>query len=153
MVDRRAEGAVGAPFQMTIESGKIAEMARAVGARHPDHRAAQATIPPTFLTTQFHWERAIPDSNPWERVQMSKERGMHASQRYVFHGPPPTAGTELTCTSRIERIWEKTGRRGGQMTFVQMVTEYRDDDGTLVAEAIMTAVEPQQPAQKEPSGE
>ena len=45
------------------------------------------------------------------------------------------------CTNRIDRIFEKQSSRGGALTFVEMVTEFRDLEGTLVAEAKMTAVE------------
>jgi hydroxyacyl-ACP dehydratase HTD2-like protein with hotdog domain len=72
---------------------------------------------------------------------MSPERGMHAEQEYVFHGPPPRAGTRLTCRSRIAEMYDKQGKRGGTLTFVVMVTEFRDASGKLVAEARMTAVE------------
>ena len=43
--------------------------------------------------------------------------------------------------TRVEDILEKEGRRGGTMTFVITVTEFRDDDGRLVAEARSTAIE------------
>lgn len=145
MVDEDALGAVGEPFEMVVERGKILEMAAAVGAEHPDHRGPEAVPPPTFLTAQFHWERAAAGANPWQRVNMSQERGMHAEQEYVFHGPPPAAGTVLTCQSRIADIYRKQGRRGGTLTFAVMVTEFRDADGRLVAEARMTGVETSQP--------
>jgi hydroxyacyl-ACP dehydratase HTD2-like protein with hotdog domain len=80
---------------------------------------------------------------------MSPERGMHAEQEYVFYGPPPRAGTRLRCQSRIAEIYDKQGRRGGTLTFVVMVTEFRDAGGKLVAEARMTGVETAQaPAER-----
>ncbi len=134
-IDKDAVGAVGEPFELVVERGKIGEFARAVG-------SANSTVPaPTFFTTIFHWERLRPGSNPWARVKMSEERGMHAEQEYIFHGPPPAAGTTLTCTSRIESITEKQGKRGGTLTFAVMVTEMRDETGTLRVEARMTGVE------------
>ncbi len=145
MVDKAALGAVGVPFEMDIERGKIREFARATCASpqaHPAHfEGERPVIPPTFLTTQFFWEEAVAGSNPWSLVQMSQERGMHAEQEYTFHGPPPRAGDRLVCTSRIESITEKEGRRGGSMTFVVMITEFRDLEGRLVAEARLTGVE------------
>ena len=140
MVDRAALGEAGEPFVMPLERGKIREFARAIASSHPDYLAAEApVIPAHFLTTTFFWEGER--GNPWDRVQMSQQRGMHAEQEYVFHGEPPHAGTRLTCTSRIDAIYEKTSRSGSTLTFVEMVTDFRDDDGTLVAEAKMTAVE------------
>jgi hypothetical protein len=148
MVDKSAQGAIGEPFEMVVERGKIAEFARAVHAMHPDHRREAAVPPPTFLTTTFFWEERTHGANPWQRVHMSQERGMHAEQEYVFHGPPPAAGTRLHVQSRIAEIYEKQGKRGGVLTFAVMVTEFRDDSGRLVAEARMTGVETERPPQE-----
>ena len=145
MVDKKALGAVGEPFQMVVERGKIAEMAKAVQATHPHHRGPNAVPPPTYFATQFHWEDMVKGANPWDKVQMSQERGMHAEQEYIFHGPPPAPGTVLNCQSRISEIYEKQGRKGGTLTFVVMVTEFRDESGTLVAEAKLTGVETSKP--------
>ncbi len=141
MVDKSCVGAEGTPFEMAVEAGKIHEFARAVGAEHKDHKGRNPVIPPTFLTTQFFWEERVEGANPWHLVQMSQERGMHAEQEYIFFGPPPRAGTRLYCSSRIEKVTEKEGRRGGTLVFVKMITEFRDEAGELVAEAHMTGVE------------
>lgn len=134
-INKDAIGAIGAPFELVVERGKLGELARAVHAQ--DHELPV----PTFFTTMFHWERLRPGSNPWHEVGMSEERGMHAEQEYIFHGPPPPAGTKLICTSRIESITEKQGKRGGTLTFAVMVTEMRDETGALRVEARMTGVE------------
>jgi hypothetical protein len=135
MIDKSALGAVGEPFELVVERGKVGELARAIGTTNVE------TPAPTFFTTMFHWERLRPGSNPWHKVGMSEERGMHAEQEYVFHGPPPAIGTKLICTSKIESITEKQGKRGGTLTFVVMVTEMRDETGALRVEARMTGVE------------
>ena len=96
-------------------------------------------IPPTFLTTAFFWQTG--DADPWQAVAMDQRKGLHAEQEFVFHGPPPRAGTRLTGVSRITGITEKQGRRGGTLTFAVMVTEFRDETGRLVAEARQTGVE------------
>jgi hypothetical protein len=146
MVDRSALGTAGVPFAMDVERGKIHEYARAVHASDPAYVTGDTPpIPPTFLTTQFFWEALVPGSNPWALVNMDQKRGMHAEQEYVFHGPPPRAGTRLTCQSRIAEIYEKEGRRGGTLVFAVMVTEYRDETGRLVAEARLTGVETARP--------
>ena len=122
---------------LEVERGKIREFARATFAPVPEDERPVA--PPTFLTTAFHWQSDA--SDPWEKVRMDPSRGLHAEQEFVFHGPPPRAGDRLTGTSRIEEIYDKTGKRGGTMTFVVMVTEFRDDSGRLVAESRLTGVE------------
>ncbi len=142
MVDRAALGAVGVPFTLDVERGKIHELARAVKATDPAYfEGDHPPIPPTFLTTMFFWEALVPGSNPWALVKMDPQRGLHAEQEYVFHGPPPRAGARLTCQSRIAEIYEKEGRRGGTLVFAVMVTELRDESGRLVAEARLTGVE------------
>src|SRR5271165_479030 len=124
MVDKAALGQVGVPFAMDVERGKIHELARAVRSDDPAYfEGDHPVIPPTFLTTMFFWEELVPGSNPWALVKMDQRRGMHAEQEYVFHGPPPRAGTRLTCQSRIEDVYEKEGRRGGKLGFAVMVTE------------------------------
>jgi hypothetical protein len=149
MVDKAALGAVGAPFTMDVERGKIHEFARAVRSSHPAHfNGDDPVIPPTFLTTMFFWEELVPGSNPWHEVKMDQKRGMHAEQEYVFYGPPPRAGTRLTCRSRIAEIYEKEGRRGGALTFAVMITEFRDESGRLVAEARLSGVETAKPPEE-----
>jgi hypothetical protein len=150
MIDKSALGREGAPFTVEIERGKVREFARAVQAKHESYASSAPTIPPTFLTTTFFWEQWVEGANPWCAVTMDQRRGMHAEQEYIFHGPPPRAGTRLHCCSRIAEIYEKNGKRGGTLTFAVMVTEFRDDEGRLVAEARMTGVETERAPGSEP---
>jgi hypothetical protein len=146
MMDEGAKGKEGAPFELVIERGKVREFARAVRSSHPAYlREEHPPIPPTFLTTTFFWEAEVDGANPWHAVKMDPQRGMHAEQEYIFHGPPPRAGTRLLCQSRITDVYKKQGRRGGTLTFGVMVTEFRDESGRLVAEARMTGVETERP--------
>jgi hypothetical protein len=141
MVAKSSSGHVGAPFEMHIELGKIDEFARATHGVL-DAYLSGAASPPTFLQTDFFWKARHPGSDAWEQVQMSEERGMHAEQEYIFHGPPPKAGDVLIGTCRISDVTEKTSRSGARLEFVKMTTEYRDKaTGELVAEAILTGVE------------
>jgi hypothetical protein len=142
MIDPAALGAEGQPFVLDVERGKVREFARAVRATHPAFfEGEQPIAPPTFLTTMFFWEADVAGANPWPPVKMDPQRGMHAEQEYVFHGPPPRAGRRLYCRSRITQIFSKQGKRGGTLRFAVMVTEFRDSDGKLIAEAKLTGVE------------
>lgn len=149
MVDRSALGREGVPFEMVVERGKIREFARAVRSAHPAYFGEAPVAPPTFLTTTFFWEDGVEDANPWDALKMDQQRGMHAEQEYIFHGPPPKAGTKLMCRSKIEEIYDKPGRKGGTLTFCIMRTEFRDEAGTLVAEAKLTGVETARPPKEE----
>lgn len=147
MVDTAAQGRTGTEFTMDIELGKVREFARATRSANPDYLTGDSpVIPPTFLTTTMLW--ASGEANPWDKVKMDQSRGLHAEQEYVFHGPPPRAGTRLTAQSRISEVYQKQGRRGGVLTFAVMVTEFRDAEGRLVAEARLTGVEAERLAQQ-----
>lgn len=152
MANPDAVGRSGAPFTLDVERGKIREFARATGSRNPDYRRMEAPpIPATFLTTQGFWSEG--DANVWKLIDFNWRRGLHAEQEYVFHGPLPTAGTRLIGQTTVTDMYEKQGRRGGAMTFVTVVTEFRDDAGRLVAEDRMTLVETAKPPAEQEGGQ
>ncbi len=148
MVDKSAIGATDDPFTMVVEYGKIREFARATKSASPAYlESDEPVIPPTFLTTVSFW--SPPGRSVFSKVKLDLRRLLHGGQEYTFHGPPPAAGTRLRVQTRVDDIYEKEGKRGGTMTFVVTVTEFRDDAGTLVAEARSTAIETGKPATKE----
>lgn len=152
MANPDAVGATGAPFRMDVERGKIREFAVATRSTNPAYLDVdRPVVQPTFLTNTMFWQAG--ESSPWSRVELDQGRGLHAEQEYVFHGPPPRAGTRLTCQSRIEDVYIKQGLRGGEMTFAVMVTEFRDEAGILVAESRMTGVETARPPATEDGDE
>jgi hypothetical protein len=133
-------GTRGAEYEMLVEQGKIREFAAATrpdGPGEPAYHGPDAVVPPTFLVSGALW--APPDARV--EVGFDRRRLLHGEQEYVFHGPPPRAGQTLTARDRIENRYEKPGKRGGTMRFAVVVTEYRADDGTLVAEARATYIE------------
>ena len=147
-MDSAAVGAVGVPFVLDVERGKIREFARATLSSNAAYFGEQPVSPPTFLTTILFWETYVDGSNPWHRVKIDPARGMHAEQEFIFHGPPARAGTRLECVSRIESVYSKEGRRGGRLEFAVMRTEFRDGSGRLVAEAVLTGVETARPPER-----
>jgi hypothetical protein len=132
------EGRTGAEFTMTVERGKIREFAAAVGSDHPRYFGDAPASPPTFLASSNFWTTDA--SSPWGDDLPDLSRILHAGQQYVFHGPPPRAGTVLHGRQRIDRVYTKQGSRGGTLEFAEVVTEFRDDDGRLVAEERSTLV-------------
>ncbi|HKY74761.1 MAG TPA: MaoC family dehydratase N-terminal domain-containing protein [Acidimicrobiia bacterium] len=139
-MDKSIEGNRGKPFRVVVEEGKVREFARAVKSSNPAYlEGPQATSPATFLASSVFWQR--PENSPWGGAKLNWERILHGEQEFVFPGPPPAAGTELTAEARIDRVFEKEGKRGGTMTFVEVVTEYRDGSGAIVAESRSTVIE------------
>lgn len=143
-MDKSIEGKRGRPFRVVVEEGKVREFARAVKSEHPAYTAdgPQATSPATFLASSAFWQGA--DGSPFAGVKLNWARILHGEQEFVFPGPPPAAGTELTAEARIDRVFEKEGKRGGTMTFVEVLTEYRDGSGAVVAESRSTVIETSQ---------
>ena len=60
---------------------------------------------------------------------MNLARVLHGGSEFVFFGPPPRAGARLTTTSRLDKQYEKEGRRGGTMKFAETVQEFFDESG------------------------
>jgi hypothetical protein len=139
MTDPTLVGRTGRPFRVVVEEGKIREFARAVGASHLEHAGPAAIVPPTFLMTATFWQ--TPECSVWHGVERDLRRLLHGEQEFTFHGPPPSAGTELTAQERIDSVSTKQGKRGGEMTFTTVVTEFRDSTARLVAESRTTTID------------
>jgi hypothetical protein len=103
----------------------------------PAYQGPDAIAPPTFLASATQW---APDE---ARVVIGfdRRRLLHGEQEYVFHGPPPRAGQVLRAVELVVDRYSKPGKRGGQMNFAVVVTEYRNTAGVLVAEARGTFIE------------
>jgi hypothetical protein len=139
------EGRAGEPFTMLVELGKIREFARATKSRNSAYDGApgdRPVSPTTFLMSAAFWTG--PRSDPWVGLDRNFERLLHGEQEFVFHGEPPRAGDQLTGRSRIDRVYTKQGKRGGEMRFTETVTEYRDAAGRVVAEVRGTSIETSQ---------
>jgi acyl dehydratase len=136
----------GAPFAVPVEVGAIQQFCRAIGEAHPLHRSAEAAqaagfphlvAPPTFAMVADHYDPGFPrrprPGEPWpDATQL--EGAFHVEQRLVWHRHP-CAGEVLTARRRPARTWEKQGRRGGRLEFVEVVTELGDDAGPVVESA------------------
>ena len=135
--DSDADPSEGQPWDVVVERGKIAEFADAMLDDDPAYRGPDAIVPPTFLTSAARW------APPGVRVNVGfdRKRLLHGEQEYTFHGAVPQAGDELTARERIVERYSKPGKRGGEMRFATVVTQYRDASGTLVAEAKATFIE------------
>jgi hypothetical protein len=154
MLSTSEEDQGGTTFTMVVELGKIREFARATKSSNPEYLTAENPVAPTtFLVTSSFWQdapvrrangRANGGANGGGRDGAGYERMLHGAQEFVFFGEPPRAGTRLSVHSRPGPEYEKTGRRGGVMKFRELITEYRDEKGELVAEAHGTIIETSQ---------
>ncbi len=138
-LEARPGPGIGEPFRMVVEEGKILEFARAVRADLPEHRGPNAIAPATFLAACAHWMSE--ENSGWKGQRRDFRRVLHGEQEFVLPSGPPRAGTELVGQQRIERIYHKRGKRGGMMKFTDVVTEFSDGDGHLVATMRSTSIE------------
>ncbi|TCP53471.1 MaoC dehydratase-like protein [Tamaricihabitans halophyticus] len=131
-------------YEVPLERGKIREFARATMARDETYDARDAAVPPTFLTTAMNlWE---PQGElDYGSFTLDLARVLHGEEEFVFPDGPPTAGQDLTVTARLGDVYEKPGRRGGTLTFVKLIHEFRDPEGRTVAEQRTTLIQTSQP--------
>jgi acyl dehydratase len=147
MADLSAVGKTDERATMPVDRSKIREFARACKTSNPEYLDDErAPCEPTFLMTTAFWASGTP---ALAMVGFDLRRVLHGGQEFVFHGPPPHAGDRLTFQTRVDKAYEKEGRRGGTMAFAELVTEFRDPEGTLVAEARTTVIETGQAPQKD----
>lgn len=130
-------GAVGEPWEVFVERGKIREFAAAMQSDDPAYQGTDAVVPPTFLINAVQW------APPGVRVAVGFERKrlLHGEQEYIFHGDLPRAGDQLIAQERVLDRYAKPGKRGGEMKFAVVATEFRSPDGELIAEARATFIE------------
>jgi acyl dehydratase len=137
---------VSGPFTVPVEVGAIHQFCRAIGEAHPLHRSAEAAqaagfahivAPPTFVVVADQYDPDFPrrprPGEPWPDPARL-EGAFHVEQRLVWHRHP-CAGDVLTARRRPARTWEKQGRRGGRLEFVEVVTELVDATGPVVVSA------------------
>lgn len=136
-----------------VEAGHIMLFARAIGDANPGYYGAltgetPVPAPPTFVQAGAQFDRDYflrpRIGEPWfgsgrnatgvARTDGGGGGGLHAEQHYEYHRPL-RAGDVLTATIRDGGTWEKQGRRGGKLVFVESITEYRDESGELVVTA------------------
>lgn len=131
-------GLTGPDYEVVIERGKIREFARAMQAPLDDfYTRKNPVVPPTFfISVPYTWGYTLerPRGTVFEGFDHDLSVPLHAEEEFIFHGCPPRAGDELTARTILEDVIEKPGRLGGDLTFLIMLTEYRNAVGDLLVE-------------------
>lgn len=122
-------------FIYRVEAGKIMEFAGAIYDSNPvyrnleyaresgfDHFPMPVTFPINNLL-QIDAENVVTDI--MDELNMDPNRSIHGSCEFIYE-KGITAGEEFTAELRIGNVYEKTGKRGGVMTFVEMETLFYD---------------------------
>ena len=141
---RLAPGLAGAPYGMPIEQGKVREFARATKAADARFTAGPAPLsPPTFLVTNALWLE--PGSWVLDYGDLDWARLLSGGSEFTFSGPPLRAGERLTATQRVDEVYRKHGRRGGDMTFIVFTTAFARPDGSVAARERHTTIQAARP--------
>ena len=137
------------PPGLPIERGKVHEFANAILDPNPlyhDEEAARAAgfpsvvAPPTYSVSGAHY--ALPTAERGALEGVDVRSALHGSSEFVFERPL-FAGDLLQAEPGETRTWEKQGRRGGRMKFIEMQTVFRDQNGDVVLRSSMTIIQPE----------
>ena len=132
-------------FTFPVEAGKVREFAKAVldddNPMYWDAAYARAKgfrapiVPPTFVQASSFW-RPVDPSAPQRDMRLV----LHGEQEFEYLHPI-YVGDVLTVTTAKVNEFEKTGRRGGTMTFTIYETTYTNQDGQACVKARSTTIE------------
>ena len=131
-------GLTGPEYEMDVERGRIRDFAKAMSAPLPEFTTTRnPVIPATFLvTTPYTWGYSLerPRGTIFSQIDHDLSVPLHAEEAFIFHREPPRAGDQFNCRAILEDVTSKSGGRGGDLTFLTMLTEYRNPAGELVVE-------------------
>ena len=111
-----------------VERGAIRKFAEAVQDQTPECLRGDVA-PPTFPTT---FRITIPG------LTYDLARVLHGAQEYRYERPL-RAGDRVRCRVRVADVYRRQGRLG-EMTFLILVMEGRDESGTSVFTGTTTAI-------------
>lgn len=111
-----------------VERGAIRKFAEAVQDQTPECLRGEVA-PPTFPTT---FRITIPG------LTFDLARVLHGAQEYRYERPL-RAGDRVRCRLRVADVYQRKGRLG-EMTFLILALEGRDEAGTSVFTGTTTAI-------------
>ena len=129
-----------------VEEGKVREFALAIGDPNPVYRDREAALaaghpaipaPPTFVVVAGHWRdqsamvatlgldiaRVVVGETGWEYL-----RSIHVGDR-------------LSAARVVESVTTRPGRRGGTMTMIAIVAEFRNQHDEVAVRQRDTVIE------------
>ena len=138
------------PPGFPVERGKVHEFANSVLDDNPlyhDLEAAQAAgfpsvvAPPTYSSVgSFYTPRGGGGGAGGAMADLDMRFVLHGGQEFNFERPI-FAGDVLTSEPGETSSYEKQGRRGGTMKFIDTETVYRDQQGEVVLRVKSTLIQ------------
>lgn len=123
-VDRRHVGYAFPPFTVTVDPGRLAAFARAIGEREPQR--ARSVAPLTFMKVlegEHGSSRAI-----LEVLGVPLPRVLHAEQQFDYVAPI-IAGQVVTVSRRVVDLYEK---KGGAMEFIVIESVFTNEGAEVL---------------------
>lgn len=141
MIKKELAGKKFDEFDFPIERGKVKEFSKGICDPNPIYRDSayareqgfdDVIMPVTFpATIAFHHPSENYMVENAQKLGMDITRSVHGESEFIFYRPV-CAGETLRAESTIGDIYEKEGKRGGTMTFVEMKTNFYDAEGRIV---------------------
>lgn len=138
------------PPGIPVERGKVHEFANSIlddGPLFHDEAAAKArgfpsvVAPPTFSSVgAFFPGRPAGGGGGGGRAELDMRYVLHGAQEFNFERPI-FAGDVLTSEPGETTSYEKPGRRGGKMKFIDSETLYKDQNGDIVLRVKSTLIQ------------
>jgi acyl dehydratase len=137
--------------ELTVEAGKVEEFAHAIydpkseyleGGVSDSVNVEGRVAPPTFLRT-WYFQRYRPDGIETDYgfdLGLNPAHTIHGEQSYEF-SRPVHVGDTLSAETTLTDVYQRTGDRGGTMTFVVFQTEFTDENDEIVACVENTRIE------------
>ncbi len=135
------------PPGFPIERGKIHEFANSIlddNELYHDEEAAKAAglpsvvAPPTFSSASAFFPQ--PSSGDQRIEGLDMRFVLHGGQELIFERPV-FAGDVLVSEPGETKSYEKKGRRGGTMRFIESETIFRDAQGEIVVRSRSTLIQ------------
>ena len=144
MVDKSVIGRKQGTTVMEVERGKIMEFARAILDDNPAYFEPNPPAPPTLTMAMAHWPQ-VEAGEGLTGLGLELARVLHAGQEFEYL-QPVGVGDTLTATGAISNIYEKEGKRGGTMMFIELETTYTNQRGEEVLKSKVVLVQTAKPA-------
>lgn len=136
---------------LSVEAGKVAEFARAIGSENPvfyDREAARDAgyddipAPLTFTRVAYfpRYRAGGDDSSFGFDLGFDPERTVHGEQEYEYERQL-IVGDTVDGTTRLADVYQKTSGSGRALTFAVLETTYTDQNGDLVLTERRTRIE------------
>ena len=119
---RERIGVAGKPVASRVEAGHLRRFAEAIG--DPNPRWLEEA-PPTFLVALAPASYHAPEAEEYGKGWLNGGNRFELSE-------PVRAGDEITATTRIADVYEKTGS-SGSLLFIVFETSYVNQRGATVA--------------------